>query len=663
MKNLFICKILLLLIIGCDTPTLKENNYKQEQFIDSLVNSYTQSNEPNNIILKDINSVEKDSLKDKLLVDLSFFYLEAEDSINFRYWNTAAFKNLSDKSDDKYADIHWDLAHFLNDHYVLDSAYYHYYSAFKIFEQNRNDVQASKMLLNMAALQNQINDHIGSEVNTVRALDLLEETNDLRQKYRAHNTMAIIGNGLQDYERSLENHFEARKVVLQLNDPVLNSTNLNNIGVVYKNLEDYENSHSYYNSALEYDSLKFADPYLYAKILDNQAYAEFHLDYEPEVFYPKSCNALQLRDSLNDIPGKIINHIHLGEFDLAGKDTSSSKNHFLQAYEMAKNTRNLEYRLESLLWLSKVDEQAGKSYLENYIALSDSLKHEERLIQNKFARIRFETDKYIEEAAILSGQKVWISIVAAVTALGLLLLYLFSVQRARNRELSLEKDQQKANEKIYKLLLKQQIKLEEGRQEERARISRELHDGVLGKLFGTRMNFGLLKEKSVPLNGEQDKLLEELQNIEEEIRDISHNLISQVGSENRNFQNLVKELVAQIRKHSPIKIKLHFSDSLSWDSIDEEAQINLYRILQEALHNIIKHSKATKARVCFLTEDENLLLKIEDNGRGFDSTKKFKGIGLRNMKTRIEKIDGNLEIDSGNKGTTFIFRLKLKEIT
>ncbi|MGY5847114.1 ATP-binding protein [Salegentibacter sp. HM20] len=567
------------------------------------------------------------------------------------------------KNPQKLGELHWDLAYYFHDRYILDSAFYHYYSAYKLFSERNENNNMANMLLNMAILQEKINDHIGSEVSTIQALSLIEDSNDYALLYRIYNTLAIINNGLKDYNKSLEYHFLAEKVAKQMNDSILQSRNQNNIGVVYKNLGDFENANRFYQVALNIGEIRKNAPELYAKILDNQAYAEFHLDYEPEVFYPKSCNALQLRDSLNDIPGKIINHIHLGEFDLAGKDTSSSKNHFLQAYEMAKNTRNLEYRLESLLWLSKVDEQAGKSYLENYIALSDSLKHEERLIQNKFARIRFETDKYIEEAAILSGQKIWISIVAAVTALGLLLLYLFSVQRARNRELSLEKDQQKANEKIYKLLLKQQIKLEEGRQEERARISRELHDGVLGKLFGTRMNFGLLKEKSVPLNGEQDKLLEELQNIEEEIRDISHNLISQVGSENRNFQNLVKELVAQIRKHSPIKIKLHFSDSLSWDSIDEEAQINLYRILQEALHNIIKHSKATKARVCFLTEDENLLLKIEDNGRGFDSTKKFKGIGLRNMKTRIEKIDGNLEIDSGNKGTTFIFRLKLKEIT
>ena len=303
----------MIVLFGSCYQVNKEDNNTDSEKQSILLNAFINSKDSNALKFQNIKTLNNDSVQTTVIMDLAYHYLEEVDSANFRFWNSKAFDQIKNKNSLNFGFSHWDLAYFFEETHILDSAYYHYYAAFKIFENSNDNLNSAHMLLNMAGLQNKINDHIGSEVNTVRALDLLEETHDLRQKYRAHNTMAIIGNGLQDYERSLENHFEARKVVLQLNDPVLNSTNLNNIGVVYKNLEDYESSHSYYDSALEYDSLKFADPYLYAKILDNQAYAEFHLDYEPEVFYPKSCNALQLRDSLNDIPGKIINHIHLGD--------------------------------------------------------------------------------------------------------------------------------------------------------------------------------------------------------------------------------------------------------------------------------------------------------------------------------------------------------------
>src|SRR5690606_27519289 len=112
--------------------------------------------------------------------------------------------------------------------------------------------------------------------------------------------------------------------------------------------------------------------------------------------------------------------------------------------------------------------------------------------REQFARIRFETDEYIQENEQLLLERTIVFVLGIGLIVILSLLYFLRLQRVRNKQLLLEKEQQIANEEIYKLMLAQQSKLEEGRLNERFRISEELHDGVLSKIYGTRMGLGLL---------------------------------------------------------------------------------------------------------------------------------------------------------------------------
>ena len=111
------------------------------------------------------------------------------------------------------------------------------------------------------------------------------------------------------------------------------------------------------------------------------------------------------------------------------------------------------------------------------------------------------------------------------------LVYFLKVQRSKNEKLLLEAEQQKANEQVYLLTLKQQATLEEEKVQERNRISQELHDGILGRLFGTRMGLGFLDlQGDEKLQQQHQDFLNELQDIEKEIRDVSHKL-------NENFNS------------------------------------------------------------------------------------------------------------------------------
>lgn len=173
------------------------------------------------------------------------------------------------------------------------------------------------------------------------------------------------------------------------------------------------------------------------------------------------------------------------------------------------------------------------------------------------------------------------------------------------------------------------------------------------------MNFGLLNLKTPSQVSEKyHHLLEKLQGTEEEIRQISHNLISEVSSSHLNFTKLLEQLVADYRSLTSAEINFDFDEDIDGELIDENIQINYYRILQEALQNVVKHAEATMVNIKIDREEDFLLMEIRDNGKGFDERKKAKGIGLKNMRDRMEKIDGRFTFSTSANGTQLLFKVK-----
>jgi signal transduction histidine kinase len=203
-------------------------------------------------------------------------------------------------------------------------------------------------------------------------------------------------------------------------------------------------------------------------------------------------------------------------------------------------------------------------------------------------------------------------------------------------------------------MLKQQTKLEEGRINERHRISQDLHDGVLGKIFGTRLGLGFLN-----VNGDDSTIekyknyVDELQNIEKEIRTISHELKSEILSSKEDFSKIIGDLIDQKCNLGTFEYRYKYDQNIDWDVISDDIKINYYRIIQEALQNIIKYAHANKVSVEIKLNDDYLELLIVDDGIGFDVLAKRKGIGLKNIDSRAINIGGKAIINSEfNKGTT-----------
>ena len=160
---------------------------------------------------------------------------------------------------------------------------------------------------------------------------------------------------------------------------------------------------------------------------------------------------------------------------------------------------------------------------------------------------------------------------------------------------------------------------------------------------------------------ELQKQIDEIQEVEKEIRAIAHNLNSNLFSNNATFEGIVKELFVKIKNHSQLSLILQVSDTIDWELISNTIKVNLFRIIQEALQNIEKYAQATSVVIYITTTNKHEVeMTITDDGIGFEPTKKASGIGLNNMKMRTEELNGTFTITSEkDKGTKINLKIKL----
>lgn len=194
----------------------------------------------------------------------------------------------------------------------------------------------------------------------------------------------------------------------------------------------------------------------------------------------------------------------------------------------------------------------------------------------------------------------------------------------------------------------------EGEERERQRIAKELHDGLGQYLSASNMN---LKSVYEDLPGIPDKLdesfktgLELLKHAISETRNISQNLLPK-AIQDYGLELAVESLINNLKSNNNIKFTLY--KNIFEADIPSNIQINLYRILQESLNNSIRHGMPDKIDVQLVYSDNEILLVVEDNGKGFNIHKESgEGLGLRSMKTRAGAMSAELDIvSSKGKGT------------
>lgn len=200
-------------------------------------------------------------------------------------------------------------------------------------------------------------------------------------------------------------------------------------------------------------------------------------------------------------------------------------------------------------------------------------------------------------------------------------------------------ERNKSERKLTQAIIKTQ-------EDERYEIGSELHDNVCQILAGSLLNFSMVSNHLPPSSEPLFKKgIQYIKLATDEIRNLSHRLAPAFFDEvslHDAFEQLLNTFTADKR----FEIHLNFSHGLEEDTLDRELQLNLYRILQEQLNNIVKYAKAAKIEVNLTVENGQLTLHILDNGKGFDAKRVTPGIGFANMKRRAEHFSGHFSVQS-----------------
>ena len=611
-------------------------------------------------IIENPSFVENDKFVKQALV----FY-DAGNNDKYLYLLKKLYKQSISKEDyNGISESSYYIANYYYNEAKYDSAYFYFTKAENSFLKIKDKVLLASYIKNIRAnILTFKKDYVGAEKLSIEALKVAKEEKFNLLIYDCYITLGNSLDGVKNYDKAIEYYKKAIEATDDLKlEPeylMLKAMPYNYIANIYRKKKEYENSIKVVEQALRFDNFKKNNTTVYCYLINTLAYSKFKLGDESSQH--QFFEVLKIADSTNNIPVQITSRTYLGEYFLVKKDTLRAISYFKDAQAQAHSNSIFEDELKILKFLAQANPNDKSFYSNRYISLNDSLQYVERDTRNKFARIEFETDEITTErdsltlkAENLSLQR-WVIIAVAVLSIVIIVFWFMSKsQKAKTIELLLKQEQQKANEDIYQLMLSQHQKIQEGKNIEKQRISLELHDGVMGKLSAVRLNLYAALYKSKLINDQTFSLqIDEIQAVEQEIRNIAHNLNSNLFSDNSNFIAIVKELYLKIENHSRIQFNLEVSDAINFDLINNTIKINLYRILQEALQNIEKYAEASHVEIVMTQINSgHIEVIISDDGKGFSPHHRISGIGIENMKIRIHELGGTFSIESElNRGT------------
>jgi signal transduction histidine kinase len=508
-------------------------------------------------------------------------------------------------------------------------------------------------------------------------------------KYRGNIALSLSSEG--KYQEALKEYFSIIDLQKKYN-PLVVSKNMLDMASIYYHLNDFENA---LKTAQEARSL--AEKYNDQRTLSN-AYGSIgvflhHLGKDGEAMKYHRIS-YRMKKEQQDISGQINSLINisllleekgdyvssLGILDtivVLAREAGSARQlanamtnkgvlyteleHYEKAYEAFKEALTLYTETGSLKDIAETNEKLGinsirrKKYEEAAMYLKAGMELKDSLYRQNMAdaiaemRTRFETEKKEQEnarlvkenelnARILESEKREKKIQLWLFASGVLVILLVSLLlffRYRNKKRT-------EMEKQRNLGLKAVIEAEE---KERIRIARDLHDG-LGQLLSTaRVNMAALEGE---VKSEDEKLLgNALNTIDEsikEVRSISHNMMP-VALIEFGLIKAVDVLVLRVNEAKAMKITFSHEGI---DRLEQSVEISIYRIIQEVLNNMIKHSDARNIMIDLRRSGHKILLKINDDGKGFDSGEigKSSGMGWNNIYSRLSLINGNMDVHS-----------------
>ncbi|NNK89902.1 MAG: sensor histidine kinase [Saprospiraceae bacterium] len=514
-----------------------------------------------------------------------------------------------------------------------------------------------------------------------RSLEYYKVTSDTTGIYETkfHIARQLLKNNM--YNDALDEFTELKKYFLESGDrKKLTEIELQLFKLYFEklNVDNAKKSLDYIEQQLDViEGTPLKSRFIMSQIRYNDLMQEYEIALQlANLCHEESQNAGSIEDVANclalrgDIQLKLLNH-------------TASITDYLQSLEFLElvpynNERLKVYRNLASCYTAVDSIQLALLFTRKYAALQDSILNENRLIAVNNITYKYESREKNAEIKLLEREKamaeesnaqqrralIVLGLVLALLTIGIYYIVRFYSEKINTAKI-IEEQTEKINlQKITEL--KDRIRINsmqsmiEGQELERERIAKDLHDSLGGLLSTIKLQIDNIKSKS---NGKLD---------EKEVETTTHLLDAAVGEVRTISQNLqpgalsrlglipaIQDLVNRYDgKYGPEIDLQHFDIPIK---MNQNLALGIYRVVQEILTNAIKHARASEILVQLNRKGEEIIIHIEDDGVGFDQKKRYQGMGLENIRSRVNYLKGNMEIDSRVKeGTSFIIHIPLR---
>ena len=503
-----------------------------------------------------------------------------------------------------------------------DTAFNYFNKSIEAFKNSKDssNVVYSSIMMSLILLEK--SDYYDLEAVNTDALKFISTT-DKNHKHNyssVYNNLGIAFKETFDFEKSLQFYKKARHYA-QNNDARMALTN--NIAAIYTLSGQPQKALAL---LIPMDQLQSQDKNASISIQTSNQIGLAFLKLKDPRSLPYFLKGLRLREKENDAVGLVNSYAHVANFYKTNGSIALSKTYALKSYQGAVKLGLAQERLTALELLASTSQgEASSQYLTAYFKLNDSLVAVKQKNKNQFAKMRYDFSQQLEQNQLLKTQEVEKNLKIATSQSQILLLLFLGVISLGLVFFRLNYLKQKSKKEI----------LREGYNTE-TRISKQLHDELANDVYHV-MAFAetqLLDEES-----NKESLLNSLDKIYKRTRNISkENSAIDTGP---NFENHLKEMMVNF-SNQEVNILINGIDSVPFSVLEDHKKIIIYRVLQELLVNMKKHSQATLVVLSFKKMDHNIQIDYSDNGIGINADIIPSKNGLQNMESRVAAINGTL---------------------
>jgi len=577
----------------------------------------------------------------------------------------------------------------------LDSAMFYMKKAYDLNDRIGNDYYRARCLYNFGNINYKKGYLRKARYFTKQALFFANKSKNEKILYRAENLLGLMEYDNAEYDKSIMHFQNALKKISETDFDDYYATIYFNLGNLTITKQDTLNALVYYDLArkhallskdtltelITYNSIALieidkdrnkAEKYFKKALILSKKINEYSETFNIHInlsnLYNKKRNfeksIIHLRDAevLIDKIGNKSLYFYIN-FNYGGLYEKKNYQKAIEFYHKAEGIYDLggipiEQKISLLKSISNTyakseNFEKANEYQDHYYKLKDSLFTIEREKDYNHLLAKFEIEKKNNQILQLTKQKEIESLNASkllivTLLLGAIVIAIFFIFLQR------QKSQKKIKEKEEKINISKGIL--EGQNEERNRLAKELHDGVAGSLVG--INLMLEHENDVQKTGTIIEIQKNINNLYEEIRDISHDLRRGV-TENTNLQRMIHNLASSYERTKKFKSNLLFFPDSIFSDVNFNFKMDIYRIFQEIYTNIYKHSQAKNIEISCTQNSDHINIIIEDDGKGF-SDNYTEGIGLKNIKERLNKYQGEMIMENSNQGSVIILNMPIK---